>query len=389
MVSRREFVKRLVSTAATVPLLMAFPQVASAEEAKTEPKKPEAIEPPELPWPYTKLDPEETRKLGHMGYYLFECAGAAFWSIAIQLREKIGYPWTLLPIPSREKALDAIKNKKHLHSLFQYGYGGAVGWGTLCGALNGSLFAIQMIVGEHKAWDKLGKALMRIYETTPLPTRKSNEYAVKGMMYVPPERMKSKKWLPQNVSGSTLCHVSVGKWCEVSGYASGSPERSERCGRLTGDIAAFAVMLLNNYFDALNRVGNPSKAADIAVAEVTRIVKSEYSGDVRLSATTASCRTCHFKGKLYEDGQFTRGFLACESCHRDMRPHAHTFFEPSEALPVREAKTANERKLEGALATGSVASAAIGAIAGFAAAKASGGGGRPNEKEEREHGEGQ
>jgi len=360
-ITRRGFLKTATASLLAAGVLRLAPAAEAAEQGKT----------PELPWPYARLDPEEVRRLGHLGYYQFECAGGAFWALAVSLQEKVGYPWTLLPIPSREEVLNAVKQGKHLHSLFQYGYGGTVGWGTLCGSLNGSLAVIQMVVGEHKAWDKLGKALMRTYESTPLPTKKSNEMVVNGRALVPPNKLKSKKWLPSNVSGSTLCHVSVGKWCEVSGYASGSKERSERCGRLTGDIAAFAAMLLNEYFDAYSRVRNAEKAAEEAVARFTEMLKKEYGGDTRLSPTTASCRVCHYKGKVYEDGQFTRGFLECEACHRDMRPHAHTFFNPGAAAPAPGKETASQRQLQEAAVAGSIASAAIGAVAGFAAAKAS------------------
>ncbi len=368
MVDRRRFLKALIAGAiggAVLSRLPARPALAAQEEA------------PELPWPYVKLDPEETRKLGHLGYYAFECAGGAFWSIVVQLKEKVGHPWTLLPVPSREEVLAAVKAKKHIASMMQYGYGGAVGWATLCGAVNGALAAIQMVIGEKAGWDKLGKALMRIYETTPLPTKKSNEYATTGKMYV--SKLKSDKWLPQNISHSVLCHISVGKWCEVSGYASGSKERSERCARLTGDVAAFAVMLLNAYFDAYEKHEDAAKAASEAVSAVEYIVKHEYGGGTRLSATTAGCRTCHYKGKDYEAGQFTRGFLQCESCHRDMRPHAHIFFNPEAIQLESPGEPTTTKQLKQAASTGLAAAAVIGAVAGFTAGKAVSGKGTKKE----------
>ncbi len=295
MVSRREFVK--TATLALLGSLIA-PKIAYAEE------KPK-VEAPPLPWPYVKLDPEETRKLGHLGYYAFECGGGSFWAIAVQLKEKIGYPWTLLPIPSRDEVLKAVnETHEHLVGLLQYGFGGVVGWGTICGSLQGGIMIMNMVVKNKKDWEELGRMLLRWYETTPFPSKKINEYAVKHELYV--KKLKSDKWLPQSVSGSVLCHVSVGKWCERSGYASGSKERSERCGRLTGDVAARAVELLNAYFEGGME----------AVKEISKF---------KLSATTAACRNCHYKGKDYEIGQFTRGYLQCESCHKDLRAHAHQF----------------------------------------------------------------
>ncbi len=254
----------------------------------------QAEETPELPWPYVELDVEYVRKLGHLGYYAFECAGGSFWAIMTALKEKVGYPYTILPLPDKEEVIQAVKEKKHLHGLLQFGYGGGFGWGGSCGALVGSGTAIQMV---SENWDKIGKILYRWYESTSLPTDISNRYASNHEFFVP--KYKSDKVLPQNVSHSILCHVSVGKWCEISGYASGSSERSERCARVTGDTAAKAVELLN---------------ADLrgALPEDSKLT---------LSQITAECRTCHYKGKNYEQGQFSRGFLECESCHKDMREH--------------------------------------------------------------------
>ncbi len=284
--SRRSFLKGLAvaSVGSVVASLRVEPVVAQEEQGA-----------PELPWPYVELDPEYVRKLGHLGYYSFECGGGSFWAIMTALKEQVGYPYTLLPLPDREEVLSALEEKRHLHGMMQYGYGGGVAWGTLCGALNGSISAVTMV---SENWDKIGKALMRWYEITPFPSDTSNSYASGHQFLVP--KYKSDKVLPQNVSGSVLCHVSVGKWCEISGYASGSAERSERCARLTGDVAAKAVELLN---------ADLRGALEEAIAGIT------------LSQTTAECRTCHYKGKDYEGGQFTRGFLQCETCHKDMRPH--------------------------------------------------------------------
>ncbi|AEM39066.1 split soret cytochrome c precursor [Pyrolobus fumarii 1A] len=340
MVTRREFIKSF-----TFAILggLAASSVAPTASAAGATGKGEA---PPLPWPYVKLDPEETRKLGHLGYYAFECAGGAFWAIAVQLREKIGYPWTLLPIPSREEVLRAVNEGGHGHLAcpMQYGYGGAVGWSTLCGSLNGSLFIINM-VAENRDWDKIGKALMRWYETFPFPSDKMNEYVTRGEVYVKRERLKSSKWLPRSVSGSVLCHVSVSKWCVVSGYASGSKERAERCARLTGDVAAKTVELLNAYFEG-------------RLEEVTKI---------KLSPTTVGCRVCHYKGKEYEIGQFTRGYMQCETCHHDLRPHAHTIVafgqQPSSELQATPAKREFESLTRAAIGS----TIAIGALTGVLA----------------------
>ncbi len=263
---------------------------------------------PELPWPYEELDVEYVRKLGHLGYYAFECAGGSFWAIMTALREKVGYPYTALPIPTKEEVIAALREGRHLHMMMQYGAGGVFSWASTCGALLGSGLAINMVT---KNWKKVGQVLMRWYETYAFPSDTANHYASTHAYLVP--KYKSDKVLPRSVSHSVLCHVSVSRWCVASGYASGSPERSERCGRLTGDVAAKAVELLN---------------ADLK-GVLPQVAK------VSLSDVTADCRTCHYKGKNYEQGQFSRGFLECESCHRDMRPHmAETKLQTAFGTPL-------------------------------------------------------
>jgi hypothetical protein len=289
-----------------------------------------ATKAPPLPWPYTKLDPMETRKLGHLGYYAMECAGGTFWAIAVQLQEKIGYPWTLLPIPSRQEVMEAVKKGKHLDSMMVYGAGGVCGWASLCGALNGSIAIINMVAKNKKDMEELGRVLLRWYEVTPFPSKIMNELAVRHELL--PPKLKYPGPLPQSVSHSVLCHVSVGRWCKVSGFASGSKARSERCGRLAGDVAAKAVELLNTYFE---------KGLEEAI-----------KGFV-LSPTTTACRKCHYKGKDYEMGQFTRGYMQCESCHTDLRAHAHEFVPDKKAMEM-----------------GFLGASAIGAIAGFVAGAA-------------------
>ncbi len=287
---RRDFLKGLL--AASGLGLLGFPRAVQASPARS--STPE--EAPPLPWEYVELDPEDVRKLGHLGYYGFECAGGSFWAIMVALREKLGGPYNLVPIPTREAVIEAVTNKEHIQVPMQFGFGGVVAWGSLCGAVNGPAAAITMVSEWEEAQDTI-KRLLRYYEETELPTETSNQYAVNHEFFVP--KYKSDKDLPQNASGSVLCHLSVAKWCVASGYASGSSERSERCARVTGDMAAKAVELLN--------------------AGLRGDKDSVYP--FTFSQDTAECRTCHYKGKDYEAGQFSRGMMECETCHNDLRPH--------------------------------------------------------------------
>jgi len=317
--NRREFLKKALATSGI--LLLEGPRAALADPRPAPVPAKEEVTP--LPWGYVELDPEYVRKLGHLGFYAFECAGGSFWAIMWALREKVGYPYTLVPIPTKDEVISALKDKKELQVPMHFGAGGGGGYGSLCGALNGSCAAITMAVETGLA-KKLTRKLFRWYEQVPIPSRTGNEYATTHQFFVP--KYKTDKPLPQSVSDSVLCHVSVSKWCVKSGYASGSTERSERCARLTGDVAAMAVKFLNAHLR-----GNLEEVAGVPFTQ-----------------TTANCRTCHFKGKNFEDGQFSRGYMACESCHTDMRPHLGK-------TTVRTAFGANLETWGGAAVVGTVA----------------------------------
>ncbi len=292
---RRNFIK-----GAAVLSGAAICGVATANTATAADVLPENFVPPAMPWGYVELDPEYVRKLGHLGYYLEECGGGAFWAIMTALKEKIGYPYTLTPMPTKEKFIEILEGKHkgepHPQVMMQHGVGGLVNYGSLCGAPNGAAAAINCAV-PFKAVKEIVPRLMRYYETEAFPNKKSNEYAVNNEFLVP--KYKSQKSLPRSSGHSVLCHVSVGKWCEHSGYASGSKERSERCARVTADTAAMAVTLLNAHMKG----------------------ELETVFPMKLSQDTVSCKVCHFKGKKYEAGQFTRGSMECSSCHNDMTPH--------------------------------------------------------------------
>ncbi|GAB4560930.1 MAG: hypothetical protein Kow0047_07870 [Anaerolineae bacterium] len=200
----------------------------------------------------------------------------AFGAVVTALRDAVGSPYDLMPL-----------------DMMRYGEGGMAGYGSLCGALNGAAAAITLVAGEE-LYKKLVTELLTWYTQTPLPTEISNQYAANHEFLV--EELKTDAVLPQSVSNSTLCHVSVTNWCLASGYASGSKERSERCGRLTGDVAAKAVELLN-----------------------VALVDGAFEPAMSLPKETEGCITCHTVGKDFQAGQFTRGKENCLSCHES--PH--------------------------------------------------------------------
>ncbi len=242
---------------------LAHPQAAAARVA-------------EHPFGYLEegLDVEETRELGYRGFKGLEigdgtrhsgCAFGTFNAILGQLAEKVGAPYTTIPL-----------------QMMDWAGAGVVGFGTLCGTLSGASAAIGLICDGRDARAFIAD-LLTWYSEEALPT---NLYAPTGE-------------LPRSVAGSNLCHVSLTRWCRSSGYASGSPERAERCARLAGDVAAKAVEMLNQ--GALGM----EKPAEKTV-----------------------CRSCHYMGPDFEAGQFTHGEMNCVTCHvhlktKDVGLHGH------------------------------------------------------------------
>ncbi len=248
-VSRRELVAGSGSFAVgfTIGSFLAraglAPVVSSAQEPAV----------PPWPWPYHPLDPEAVARRAYEGYWKGACNYGAAEAIIGELARTVGHPYTLLPV-----------------DMFRYGEGGVVGWATLCGALNGAAAAICLVT-PRPAYTALIHELMGWYTTAAFP------------LYRPAGGVE----LPTSVSGSPLCHVSVTRWCEASGYAEDSKERKERCARLTADVARQAVVLLNDYHEG---------------RFVARYVAP---------ASIQACMSCHGPGGL----NHTRGKMDCAQCH--------------------------------------------------------------------------
>jgi hypothetical protein len=219
-------------------------------------------------YPEGGLDVERTRGLAYQGFKGVSipdgtrhsgCAFGTFNGIIGQLAEVVGAPYTTIPL-----------------QMMDWGGAGVVGFGTLCGTLTGACAALGLICDGRDARAFISD-LLSWYSETPLPT---NLLAPGGD-------------LPQSQADSNLCHVSLTRWCRSSGYASGSPERLERCARLAGDVAARTVELLNG--GALG---------------------------LELPSERTVCRACHYMGTEYDTGQFTHGEMNCLTCHINLKEKA-------------------------------------------------------------------
>jgi hypothetical protein len=177
------------------------------------------------PWPYVKLDPDKTAELAYNEWYRVFCGAAVINAVFSQLREKVGEPYKSFPSDS-----------------FVFLEGGMAGWGTVCGSNAGANIVSNVIIGpriggpdcEHG--HTIGSDMMDWYGSTALPT-------------FTPKEPKQKTAIIQTTSNSPLCHVSVGKWMQKSGYALASPERKDRCARVAASVAHKLVVDLNAWKD--------------------------------------------------------------------------------------------------------------------------------------------
>jgi hypothetical protein len=222
------------------------------------------------PWPYQTLSEDAVRIQAHYLYWNgMDCCSGVFGSLVQALTTAIGEPWTNLP-----------------PEIMLYGRGGGAGWGQLCGAINGALALISLVT-EKAPSGALLTELQGWYTQAELPSDTANNFATTGQYLV----HNFDAELPQNVSGSPLCHPSVTEWCIVAQKKVSDVERKERCARIAGDCAAKAVEILNAYF---------------AGTFVPTYVDP---------ATLTACLSCH--GSAGFNNVMTR--MDCQPCHGD--PH--------------------------------------------------------------------
>lgn len=197
--------------------------------ALANPAKVFAGENSEFPWPYENLDVEKLRKLGHEGYYLGNCSSGAFYAIMSALDEKVGAPYDELPYTPP-------------NNMMHFG-GGGIGQGMCCGALLGAFAAINQVQDSGTAKEIVAD-LMSWYKDAEIPTDISNEYGTNREFLV--DEYHSDEYIEPTVADSAMCIDSVSTWMSETGIGHGDLRRKERCARLTGDVVAKAVELLNN-----------------------------------------------------------------------------------------------------------------------------------------------
>jgi hypothetical protein len=231
-------------------------ETATAGQTDNEPPKPKGNS--NNLWQYVRLNPAAVAAEAYRQVPDGGCMYGLFAGIMKVMAENHGEPYKSFPI-----------------HMMKYGEGGVGIWGSLCGTLNGGAAIIGLFEQDKQRRENLIAQLFSWYETTELPS------------YQPKPTDESVE-IPKTVANSVLCHASIGKWCFESGNEIGSQEMKERCRRLTAEVAAKTVELLNA------NLNEPCKFAG-------------------LSSEVKTCLSCHNK-ELHD----TLGKMRCDSCHQQL-----------------------------------------------------------------------
>lgn len=237
--TRRDFLVSAGGAAAGLAL------AASGLGALTPKAEGAVVDLPEYPWTEYFTEPLDVERVRAKGTEYYNqglgCSEGAFRALI----EELGEPFSHIP-----------------SQIMNYGKGGVVAWGTLCGALNGAAAAVSLVFGGQ-AMGAIVNELLAWYSATALPLDFEH----------------------RSVAGNPLCHASIANWCKVSGKK--ASERGPRCAALTGDVAAQAAMYMNQMLAGTFVPAHP------------------------MSEETKACFDCHVGG--YADD--TLGKMDCKGCH--------------------------------------------------------------------------
>ena len=259
-ITRKDFLVNAGKSAVGLTAVAGFSSLATTAVTRANPKV------AAWPWPYTTLDPDEIRIQAHYLYYNGKaCCAGVFGALVEALAVATPDPWAGLPM-----------------EMMIYGGGGGAGWGVLCGTLNGAAALINLVT-QSPDTNKIITELWGWYDETMLPSDTANQFATDGRYLV----HNYDDALPQNISGSPLCHVSVTEWCNMANKKVGDTERKERCARIAGDIAAKTAELLNSFF------AGTFTLTYVDPAIVTQCLGCHGSGDMYNVMTKMTCTDCH------------------------------------------------------------------------------------------------
>jgi hypothetical protein len=231
--SRRELVvgagKLAVGTAGIAGIAVLSSEVLKlnlllAAETKEKPIPVQGQKEPKYPWPwpYKKLDLAKVGEISYNKWFDVFCSQASAHGLMDPLGEMIGEPYISFPIEA-----------------LIFGVGGTVGWGLTCGGLVTGGLQIGLVMPDRELAARMVNDLMGWYCDTVLPTYKPKIIHPRGADIKNLTR-----------SDTPLCHQSVGRWMAKEGVLFASPQRRDRCARITASVAIKTAEMLNGYIDS-------------------------------------------------------------------------------------------------------------------------------------------
>jgi hypothetical protein len=168
---------------------------------------------------YVKLDPHDVAQTTYENYFQRWCASSVIAGFAETLKKKQVAGWNDFPIDA-----------------YRWAHGGFAGWGALCGTMPGAGVVIGLVTRDTDIAEAMTNDLAFYYSYTDLPS-----FAPAKIIKSPIKHM--------TMSGTPVCHISVGKWMRAEGAAFLSDQRAERCARLAANVAMETAAMLNAYAD--------------------------------------------------------------------------------------------------------------------------------------------
>jgi hypothetical protein len=244
------------------------------------------------------------KEAAYHGYYAGGCCHGAYNGLLKHLADTAGAPFDLLPL-----------------DFGMFGGGGVASYGSICGAVLGSILTLNSIVpnttdpiaAKSTVRNRMMVELMRWYEGYAFPAYAPTQVnaAETGLT-----RAFNNSALPpvnQVAPGSHLCHASVTTWCAANGNVpSSGPDKKARCARLTADVAGKAAEMLNGYLatgEFVAATTNPT----------TGCTGCHSQAPATLAAPVASgmdCGSCHPTASHPFPASTTHDPASdCDSCH--------------------------------------------------------------------------
>jgi hypothetical protein len=168
---------------------------------------------------YVKLDPREVGQTTYENYFKRWCTASVLAGFAENLKKKNAAGWNDFPIDA-----------------YRWAHGGFAGWGALCGTLPGAAIVVGLVTKDTDVAEAMANDLAFYYSYTDLPS------------FTPAKVLKA-QIKHMTMSGTPVCHISVGKWMRAESAAFLTDGRAERCARLAANVAMETTVMLNAYLD--------------------------------------------------------------------------------------------------------------------------------------------